>query len=138
MTRIDAYIAFNGSCRAAMEFYKECFGGELTLLPVAGSPAEEHCPPEMKDQVLHASLINAGLVLMGSDMVGPAGYVKGNSVTLSVNCSSDDEINSFFSKLSEGGEVTDPLGVKFWGATFGMLNDKFGIRWMLNYDKNQA
>jgi PhnB protein len=27
--------------------------------------------------------------------------------------------------------------VQFWGAMFGVFDDKFGIRWMLNYDKNQ-
>ena len=74
---------------------------------------------------------------MGSDMNAPGGYVKGNNISLSLICSSDDEINSFFKNLSAGGKIIDPLGVKFWGAVFGVLDDKYGIRWMLNYDKNQ-
>ena len=26
-----------------------------------------------------------------------------------------------------------PLGDSFWGSWFGMLTDKFGIQWMVNY-----
>jgi PhnB protein len=58
-------------------------------------------------------------------------------VALSLSCSSAEEIKSFFSKLSKNGKVSHALKEEFWGATFGVLTDKFGIRWMLNYDKNQ-
>ena len=137
MTQINAYINFSGNCREAMTFYKECLGGELTLQTVGGSPIEAQCPAGMKDDILHATLTKGVLLLMGSDMVGPGGLVKGNNIALSLNCSSEEEINTFFSKLSESGNIIDPLKVQFWGAMFGVLTDKFGIRWMLNYDKIQ-
>ncbi len=91
----------------------------------------------MKNQILHASLIKDGLILLGSDMTGPDGFAKGNNIALSVNCSTEDEINTFFRKLSEGGKIIDPLKLQFWGAMFGILTDKFGIRWMFIYDKDQ-
>ncbi len=137
MTQINAYINFNGSCREAMTFYKECLDAELTMQTIGGSPIEAQCPASMKDQIMHASLTKGALLLMGSDMTGPGGFVKGNDMALSLNCSSEEEINAFFSKLSEGGEIIDPLKIKFWGAMFGVITDKFGIRWMLHYDKNQ-
>ena len=137
MTQINAYINFSGNCREVMTFYKECLGGEFTLQTVGGSPMEAQCPAGMKDQILHAALTRGELLLMGSDMAGPEGIIKGNNIALSVNCSSDEEINTFFSKLSEGGKIIDPLKLQFWGAIFGVLTDKFGIRWMFNYDKNQ-
>jgi PhnB protein len=136
MAQIYAYINFNGACRDAMNFYKDCLGGTLTLQPIAGSPIEAQCPVAMKDQILHASLVKNELLLMGSDMTGPGGFVKGNNMALNVNCTSEEEINQFFSKLSEGGEIIDPLKLQFWGAIFGVLTDKFGIRWMFNYDKS--
>ncbi|HWJ90877.1 MAG TPA: VOC family protein [Flavisolibacter sp.] len=136
MAQINAYINFNGDCREAMNFYKDCLGGTLTLQTVAGSPIEAQCPPTMKDQILHASLNRNELVLMGSDMTGPGGFVKGNNMALNVNCGSEEEINQFFSRLSAGGQVIDPLKIQFWGAMFGVLTDKFGIRWMFIYDKN--
>ena len=38
----------------------------------------------------------------------------------------------FFNKMAEGGKITMPLGDQFWGARFGMLQDKFGVSWMFN------
>jgi PhnB protein len=73
-------------------------------------------------------------MLMASDMIGPDGLNQGNNISLSLNCSSEEEIHSFFSKLSEGGKIIEPLKPQFWGAIFGCLEDKFGIRWMFNYE----
>jgi len=138
MTQISAYVNFDGNCRQAMEFYKECLGGELIIQTIGGSPMETQCPAAMKDQVLHSSLTKSGLLLMGSDMVGPDGFNKGNNIALSVNCSSEEEINTFYSNLSSGGKILDPLKKQFWGAIFGCLTDKFGIRWMFNYEESKA
>ena len=135
MAQINAYLNFNGNCREAMTFYKEALGGELTLQTVEGSPMESQCPSAMKHHILHSTLTKKDLVLMGSDMIGPEGFIKGNTIALSLNCNSDDEINTYFSNLSAGGQILHPLAKQFWGATFGVLNDKFGIRWMFNYDK---
>lgn len=136
MTQISPYVHFDGNCREAMTFYCECLGGELSMQTVAGSPIAAQCSPQMQHQILHASLANQSLVLMGSDMIGPDGYHQGNNIALSLSCSSEEEINKYFSTLSEGGMVIHELSTAFWGATFGVFNDKYGIRWMLNYDKN--
>jgi PhnB protein len=137
MTTINAYLNFNGKCREAMTFYKECIGGELTLMPVEGSPAEAQCPPAMKHHIMHSSLVKDGMVVMATDMSPQEGYVVGNNFALSVNCSSEEELNRFFSKLSEGGKVIDPVKKQFWGALFGVLIDKYSICWMFNYDMNE-
>ncbi|MEO8413451.1 MAG: VOC family protein [Ginsengibacter sp.] len=137
MTQINAYIGFNGACREAMNFYKECLGGDLFIQTVGESPAAAQFPPGMTDRVLHSTLTKGPLLLMGTDCSTPGGYVKGNNVALSLSCSSEEEIRTFFSKLSEGGAILDPLKDQFWGAIFGVVTDKFGIGWMLNYDKSQ-
>ncbi len=139
MTEINAYLNFEGNCRQVMTFYKECLGGELNMQTIEGSPIEHQCPGEIKHQILHASLVKDGLLLMGSDMHDPgSNFVKGNNIALSLNCNSEEEIKTFFSKLSKGGKVSHELRQEFWGATFGVLTDKYGIRWMLNYEKNQT
>jgi PhnB protein len=137
MTQINAYIGFNGDCRKAMEFYKGCIGGELMLQTIGESPISDNCAPAMREGILHSSLTKGPLLLMATDMIGPDGFIKGNNVSLSLNCSSEEEINEFYAKLSVGGKILDPLKVSFWGALFGCFTDKFGIMWMLNYDKNQ-
>jgi PhnB protein len=137
MTTINAYINFTGTCREAMTFYKECLGGNLTFQTVAGTPMETQAPASMKDKILHSSLQRDNIVIMASDMTYP-GFIQGNNVSLSINCSSEEEINTFFEKLSEGAQVLHPLADSFWGAKFGVLADKFGTRWMLNYEKEKS
>jgi len=137
MTQINAYVGFNGQCREAMTFYQECLGGELFFQAIGESPIKDQFPVWMENQVLHSTLTKGPLLLMGTDCVGPEGYVKGNNFALSLNCSSKEEINTFYSKLSAGGVIMDPLKEQFWGALFGVFTDKFGIVWMLNFDKNQ-
>ena len=135
MTQISAYLNFNGNCREAMTFYKNCLGGELSLQTVEGSPMEAGCPAGVKHQILHSSLTKNGLILMGSDMMSPEGLKMGNNISLSLNCSSEEEIKRFYKALSTGGKIIEPLRVQFWGAMFAVFKDKMGITWMLNYNK---
>ncbi len=135
MTALNPYITFNGNCREAMTFYNGCFGGELTLQTVEGTPMEQQCPTGMKHQIMHAMLMNKSVVLMGSDMMGKDGFLRGNSIALSVNCTSEEEIKMFFSYLSEGGKINDPLKEMFWDALFACLTDKFGLTWILNFEQ---
>ena len=138
-TTINAYISFDGNTREAMNYYKEIIGGELNIMIVGESPIAGQCPAAMQNQVLHSTLIKNGVLLvMGSDMVAPgADLLKGNNIALSINCSSEEEINSFYSKFAADGKIIDELKTQFWGAIFGVVTDKFGIRWMFNYDKNK-
>ena len=91
----------------------------------------------MKDYILHSTLINGDVIIMASDMVGENGLSKGNSVSLILNCSNEEEIKTLYEKLSEGGVQEHPLENSFWGALFGDLTDQFGHHWLLHYDKNQ-
>ena len=135
MTHINAYLNFNGRCREAMTFYHECLGGELTMQKVSESPMAAQMPSELSANILHSTLTRDNIVLMGSDMMG-ASLVNGNAISLCLNCSSDEEINEFFDKLSSGGNVRTPLHQTFWGATYGELTDKYGMNWMFNHARN--
>ena len=86
---------------------------------------------------MHSCLTSGSLLLFGSD-AGMHKVTKGNSVSLALNFSSAEEIAATFARLGEGGTVTMPLEDTFWGATFGMLTDRFGTDWMFNYDKQPA
>jgi PhnB protein len=135
-TTANAYLGFNGKCREAMNFYKGCFGGELTLQTVEGSPMESQCPAAIRHHILHSTLTKGSLVIMGTDMVHKE-HVHGNNISICVNCSSQDEIESFYAAVQAGGEVLDRLEERFWGAMFGVVVDKYGIRWMFNYEKKK-
>lgn len=136
MTKISAYLKFDGNCRDAMTFYKEALGGELFIQSVGESPVASSLPPEIQNNIMHASLTNAGINILASDMLDSGERVKGNFIALTLNCSSEEEINRYFKALSAGGKITQPLKLEFWGAIFGMLIDKYGYEWMLNFDKS--
>lgn len=136
MKSINSYLTFNGNCREAMTFYKECLGGELIFQTIGESPLSDKMPKEMKNCILHSTLTSKGFVVMGSDMTPETGLKKGNSVSLMLNCSSEEEIRTIFDKLSEDGTVKHNLETTFWGALFGDLTDKFGNNWLLDFNKN--
>lgn len=134
--QLYSYLTFNGNCREAMTFYKSCLGGELTFQTIGESPLSNKLPKKMKDCILHSTLSRDNLVLMASDMVAESGLIKGNSVSLSLNCTNEDDLKRCYTNLSEGGIATHPLEIGFWGALFGDLTDKFGNHWILNYNKH--
>jgi PhnB protein len=114
MTQIHVYLTFNGNCREAMTFYQECLGGEFMLQTIGGSPLAEQMPPKMKDCILHATLTNGNLILLGSDMVSNAGLIKGNAVSLSLMCSSEKEIRDCYENYRQ----TDKPRT-LWSILFG-------------------
>ena len=129
-SRLNPYISFADNARQAMEFYREVFGGELTLNTFGemggAAPGEEN-------KVMHAQLeTSAGHTLMASDT--PAGMPRSEGSSISVSLSGDDadDLRGWFAKLSEGGSVTMPLEKQIWGDEFGMCVDPFGIQWMVN------
>ena len=135
MNQLSPYLRFTGNCREALTFYQACFGGELKWMTVAETPMATQVPAEARHHIMHATLTTDRFVLLGSDMAGPGGYTPGNTVSLFVNCCSEEETRTFFSKLSVGGKITDPLKVQFWGGLFGALTDQFGVEWRLSCER---
>ena len=135
MARINPYLNFNDNCREAMNFYKDCIGGELTFITVGESPMAAHMPPAMKDAILHSSLTLGDNMIMGSDMRKKQ-LTDGDSVTLCINCSNESEQDKFYKNLSAGGTINEPLGEMPGGAKIAHITDKYGKQWMFYYDKN--
>ena len=133
MSDLIVYFAFAGNCEEAMNFYKEVFGGEFTSkMTFAESPMP--VPDEYKSKLMHIGLKTPAFTLMASDTMPDQPCIIGNNISLTFSLSSEAEQDSFFEKLSVGGNITMPLQNTFWGARFGMITDKFGINWMLNYE----
>lgn len=135
MKNILSYLTFNGNCKEAMLFYKECLGGELYFQTVGESPMSERMPKAMKDCILHSTLTKGNAVIMATDMVSKNGIIKGNNLSLMVDCESEWEIKNLYEVLLAGGHSNHPLEDTFWGGIFGDLTDKYGNHWLLNYTK---
>ncbi len=134
MKQITPYLFFNGNCREVMNFYREVFQADLTIMTVGESPMAEKMP-EQKDRVLHAAIMHKGsLMLMASDTMIPGQTAEmGEGVYNTIICDTKEELESLFTKLTNGGHVNMPLEDAFFG-TIGSLTDKFGVKWMLEYD----
>lgn len=141
MATINTYLNFMGNTEEAFNFYKSVFGGEfLALQRFKDTPEAGNLPPEDQDKIMHVALpIGAGNVLMATDTLESMGHTLtvGNNISISINADSEAEADQLFNGLAEGGQVTMPLEKAFWNAYFGMVTDKFGIHWMVNYDYNQ-
>jgi PhnB protein len=132
MKKLNPFLRFNdGKCKEAMNFYKDCLGGELEFMTVKGSPMEAQMPADKQEFIMHSTLSKDGFVLIGSDMMQDRATV-GDHAGLSLDCESEEEIKTVFAKLSSGGEVFMPIEKQFWGALFGIVTDKYGVEWMLN------
>jgi PhnB protein len=138
MAAINPYLNFLGNTEEAFTFYKSVFGGEFTMIQrFKDTPGIEGMSESDKEKIMHVSLpIGQGNVLMGSDAVESMGHTMtaGNNFSLSVSTDSKEEADRLFSGLSMDGNIEMELQDTFWGAYFGMFTDKFGIRWMVNYD----
>lgn len=129
---LNPYLNFRGSAREAMTFYRDVFGGELTISTFTdlGMPVGD----DEGDLVMHSQLQGPdGLLLMGSDVPAHMPFRAGEN-TFSVSLSGDDETTliAWWTALSEGATVTQPLEKASWGDSFGMLTDRFGVSWFVN------
>lgn len=132
MTRLLAYMLFDGECASAMNFYQKLFAGRIeALTKVGGSPMAAQFPPASADRVIHASLSFDGNTLMASDWMAPEPYpgIKGTRFTLTYE--SVTEANRVFAELSEAGRVQMPMQKTSWAQAFGMLVDRFGVPWQV-------
>lgn len=138
MTKLTPYLLFDGKCREAMEFYHSCLGGQLTLTAVKDSPAKDQMQAFQQDKVLNAHLSSGPLDISASDWLALNGTpVRGNTVCLFLNGGTFEDLKTLFNKLSQGAEVTNPLKETFFGV-YGALNDRFGVRWMFQTNKENA
>ncbi len=93
-------------------------------------PPSGQFPPEMMNKVLHASLtIGESIVLLSDGRC--MGKMNFHGICLTLLVSSEAEAEKMFGALSNGGKVTMPLAKTFFSPRFGMLDDRFGVSWMV-------
>ncbi len=133
MKNVTTYLTFDGNCRQAMSFYQQCLGAEIQITPMPDDKGQPSSDPAAK--IMHARLLIAGRpVLMASDNQPGDSLQVGNNFSVSIDCESLEEIERLFAAIGKGGTIILPLSNVPWGARFGMLNDQFGIKWLINCD----
>ncbi len=139
MARVSTYLNFARSTEEAFTFYKSVFGTEFVqsiarFKDVPPSPDMPPLPEADKNLVMHVALpILGGHVLMGTDSpesMGP--LTKGNTVSINLEPDTRKDADRLYAALAAGGKKEMPLQEMFWGAYWGMVEDRFGVRWMVN------
>ena len=127
---LNPYLAFPGTAREAMEYYKQVFGGTLRM-NTFGEYGMQDTP--QANGIMHAQLeTENGFTLMASDEAPGMQHKPGDTITISLSGDDADELRNYWSKLADGGTVTMPLEKQMWGDEFGMCIDKYGVPWMVN------
>lgn len=136
MLNVTPYLGFPGNCRAAIEFYQKALDAEVLFINTVGeSPMPEMGPAE---NIMHATLRVGDTEIMMCDQPGEPTAALQGAVSLAIGVNDEAAAARIFDNLAESGTVIMPLTKTYWAAGFGMLTDKFGIRWMVNCEGPQA
>lgn len=133
-TTVEPYLTFSGRCDEALEFYKAAIGAQVVMLmrfDESPDPVPEGMlQPGFEKKIMHAAFKIGESLIMASD--GCDGNSKFDGFSLSIALADEAEARKFFAALGEGGKVNMPLGKTFWSPLFGMVEDRFGVNWMIN------
>ena len=132
-TGVSSYLFFGGNCEEALAFYQSAIDAETEMVmrfnETPDPTPEGMLAPGFETKIMHASFRVGNTVVMASDGCDPGKGFSGFSLALSVPTEAD--AHRKFNALAEGGSVQMPLGKTFWSPCYGMLQDRFGINWMV-------
>lgn len=128
---VQPYLFFNGRCEEALEFYKKAIGAEVLMMSrFKESPEPASCPGANPESIMHAAFKVGSSTVMASDGMGK-GPLNFEGFSLSLTPPDAAEAEKLFKALGEGGKVQMPLGKTFYSPAFGMVEDRFGVSWMI-------
>lgn len=137
---IQPYLFFNGRCEEALEFYRKAVGAEVEMImrfnESPDAPPPGTVPAGFEKKIMHASFRIGDSTIMASDGCS-AEKQAFEGFSLSLTLPTEAEADKIFGALAEGGQVQMPLGKTFWAKRFGMVQDRFGIGWMINVPGDQ-
>ena len=133
MSKLIPYLNFEGQCEEAMNFYKECVEGSIGEYS-RFSDSPQQAPEEYKNKIMHVEFRFDDNTIMAADVMPGYKLKKGNNMNLNLAMEDPEKMAKWFNNLAVGGIVLMDLQDTFWGARFGMVEDKYGVVWMFNHD----
>lgn len=130
---VQAYLAFDGNCQEALNFYADCFDAEIRNRQTY-SDKEIDVPSNFRDRLQHAELKGKGVHFMAYDAAPDTPLTYGTKIHLSIDSRDKKKAEDLYGKLSSGGRIHHELRKREWNALFARFTDKYGINWMINCD----
>ena len=131
---IQPYLFFNGRCEEAVKFYGAALGAEVEMMmrykESPEPPKPGMIPPGFENKIMHTSFRVGETTLMASDGCSTE-KPDFQGFSLAVSVPSEAEADRVFAALADGGQVRMPLAKTFWSPRFGMVQDRFGVGWMV-------
>jgi PhnB protein len=126
------HLNFRGQAREALEFYRSAFGGEMTVVTFGDAHAAQD--PAEADQVMWGQVESpTGFRVMAFDVPGIRPFDRGvDAVFVSVRSDDPDELTAIWATLKDGATIRQDLGPAQWSPLYGMLDDRFGITWVMD------
>ena len=132
---VQVYLFFNGNCEEAIEFYKTALGAEVEMMmrfkESPEPPPPGTVPAGFEEKVMHTSFRIGQTTVMASDGCETA-KPDFRGFSLSLSLPTEGEADRAFTALAEGGLVRMPMMKTFWSPKFGMVEDRFGVGWMIS------
>ncbi|MCB9602312.1 MAG: VOC family protein [Sandaracinus sp.] len=129
--KITPYLHFCGDAVDALAHYEKTLGAQVVERMLFGDMKEHPFGPDVNHLVMHSMLRIGEAVVMISDVPPGESFERGMATQVVLELDDGAQLETCFDALAEGGAVRMPLHDAFWGARFGMVTDKFGVRWML-------
>ncbi|CAM4287245.1 VOC family protein [Zobellia nedashkovskayae] len=133
--KTQAYLAFDGNCQEALNFYADSLGAEIKNRQTYADKKID-VPASYRDRLQHAELKGKGVHFMAYDAAPDTPLTEGTKIHLSIDLNDKNEARELYEKLSSGGRIHHELREREWNALFGRFTDRYGINWMINCDLN--
>lgn len=127
--KITTFLMFqDGRAEEAVRFYISLFDNAGIVRMTTYGPEG----PGPEGSVQHAIFTLAGQQYMAIDSFVQHAFTFTPSISLWVECDSEEEIDRLYGTLAEGGGELMALGDHGFSRKFGWVNDRFGVSWQLN------
>jgi PhnB protein len=126
------YIQFKTETKEAMAYYQTVFGGQLDMNTFGETQPD--MDQEQAALIMHSQLTaENGITLMASDTAEGMEVYTGSQISISLFGDDSAVLNGYWDKLNADAKtVLVPMSKQAWGDEFGMLVDKFGVKWLVN------
>jgi PhnB protein len=125
-------IYMNGSCREAIELYKDVFGASVDYMMTFGDV--KMGTEEQKNLIINAQVDLGGSKFHLADNMN-MDILSGNQTSFTVVMSNPEEVKAAFEKIKIGGKVMMEPAPSFFSPCHCGLADKFGVTWQINCSK---